>query len=564
MPAASSTTRSGAPSRPRHRAAQRGYVAAILLVFVTLGALAGLLSQLNAVSTARGVDAETGSGSLLGDVRDALRGWAANHPDRPGGLPCPDTNNDGFAETACDTEASRLGLVPWRTLALPTRPVADGEPLWYAIAPAYRVQATYTDPNFAINIASADPLNPDRRPIQVRRPGATGAVLAQDVAAVVIAPGIPILGQSRPTGSVDVTAPAKYLEGRNASTTDGDLFDIGDFADAFNDRVLMLRTNDLFEVVEPVIEQRLRSTAFWDEFRRHNHVPAQDAIYPCAPTPCTPHRFHPFAVPFTNPATTPFRELVWTEDRGLLPVGLLSTDLVWTSFSAAHMPGPVGTVSFTPLPNRDVIVRLSGASSPVNPAVYTVTLDLPNAGRGFLQSIELPTVPLGSVATITSGPTTSTNVSGVLRLAFTVSFTNGPPVDITVRAARLNPALSTEAPVAFGQPTAWFMRNQWYRFVYYSIAWTSIPGSTGLWSCPGAGCLAVTYANVPSRPAESKDMVLVYMGRALATQNRASTPAANQLGNYLDTPENTNLDVNFEQRVVRNAANDRVAYDPRP
>jgi len=557
---------------------ERGYVAAILLALMTLAVLAGLLSELNAASASRTVETETGSATLLGDVRDALTAWSANHLDRPGGLPCPDRNDDGLAEATCDTEASRLGLVPWQTLGLATRPVADGEPLWYAVAAGYRIQSAYADPDFAINIASANPLAADRRPIQTQRPGVGGATVAADVAAVIIAPGGPIGGQTRPAGGVDIATPARYLEGRNANTADGERFDFGDYEATFNDRVVMLRAGVLFDVVEPAIEQRLRAVAFWNEIRRHNHPAAQDTAFPCAPPPCQPLRYLPIAVPFSNPTTSAFRDLVSASSEGLMPVGLSSADLIWTNLSSSQVSGPIGpsTVTFTTLPNRDVAITLAGASSFTIPSVYDVTADLLYAGRGFLQALTLPVAPVGGTATIVSGPTVTMNAPwvnpGRLTLTFRVSFTLGPSTTITLPAAQLNPAFSTESRPAWGQPTAWFMRNQWYRFVYYVAAPSSLPGGNGTWvSGPNdappwtclASCLSLTHP-VSGLPNATRDIALLYMGRALQNQDRATPASANLLANYLDTAENRNLDALFEQRVVRNAANDRVTYDPRP
>ena len=55
-----------------------------------------------------------------------------NASSKLGELPCPDTDNDGFAEAACSTRT--LGRVPWRTLGIPEPRDTAGETLWYAVS----------------------------------------------------------------------------------------------------------------------------------------------------------------------------------------------------------------------------------------------------------------------------------------------------------------------------------------------------------------------------------------------------------------------------------------------
>lgn len=57
---------------------------------------------------------------------------------RPGDLPCPDLDNDGEAEGSCNTQNSRLGRLPWKTLGLNDLKDGDGESLWYAVSNRYK------------------------------------------------------------------------------------------------------------------------------------------------------------------------------------------------------------------------------------------------------------------------------------------------------------------------------------------------------------------------------------------------------------------------------------------
>ena len=57
---------------------------------------------------------------------------------RPGDLPCPDKNNDGEAETTCNTQVARLGRLPWKTLGVGDLRDGSGERLWYAVSNKYK------------------------------------------------------------------------------------------------------------------------------------------------------------------------------------------------------------------------------------------------------------------------------------------------------------------------------------------------------------------------------------------------------------------------------------------
>jgi hypothetical protein len=62
----------------------------------------------------------------------------------PGYLPCPDLDDDGWAEATCGSlsgdsgQAQRLGRLPWKTLGLPDLRDGDGERLWYAVSSKYK------------------------------------------------------------------------------------------------------------------------------------------------------------------------------------------------------------------------------------------------------------------------------------------------------------------------------------------------------------------------------------------------------------------------------------------
>lgn len=183
--------------------------------------------------------------------------------DRPGDLPCPDTNNDGKKETSCGNatgssgQTTRLGRLPWKSLGLPDLRDASGERLWYAVSN-----------NFKENTRRL-PLNSDT----------TGSIQFVDnsgssipnVIAVVIAPGPPIqrlnaaalqdrtaTGENNPTNYLDET----YVEDNSDFIDYGtNGFVNGIVRDAqgrvlVNDMMVVITYDDLM----PLLEKKVAAT----------------------------------------------------------------------------------------------------------------------------------------------------------------------------------------------------------------------------------------------------------------------------------------------------------------
>jgi hypothetical protein len=175
----------------------------------------------------------------LSDVRSALIGRAAMANDRPGSLPCPDTNNDGIAEPpAGGVCGSYIGRLPWQDLGLPDLRDSSGERLWYALSPSLR------------DDGSAQPINSDT----VAQLSVTGAMPQTNVAAVIIAPGQALAGQVRDVAGLN--NPLNYLEGENAN---GDtIYHTASATSAFNDRVDAITRDQLFAAVEGRVAREIR------------------------------------------------------------------------------------------------------------------------------------------------------------------------------------------------------------------------------------------------------------------------------------------------------------------
>src|SRR5258706_3595628 len=113
-------------------------VIATLLVLACIGAIFG-----GGLAGAGGGSARArASQRALTEAREALIASAADHSINavvgPGYLPCPDTDDDGWAEATCGSQngdsgqADRLGRLPWKTLGLADLRDGYGEPPSYA------------------------------------------------------------------------------------------------------------------------------------------------------------------------------------------------------------------------------------------------------------------------------------------------------------------------------------------------------------------------------------------------------------------------------------------------
>src|SRR5258706_14542187 len=75
---------------------QRGVALIIVVVLLLIGIGAALFAFIRPASQA--IERDKVTAAALAQASTALIGRAAADANRPGSLPCPDTNNDGIAE----------------------------------------------------------------------------------------------------------------------------------------------------------------------------------------------------------------------------------------------------------------------------------------------------------------------------------------------------------------------------------------------------------------------------------------------------------------------------------
>ena len=217
--------------------------------------MAALVSRLNSSGIAN--ERALADQVVLGQTRNAILAWSLQRGrvtgmERPGELPCPDTNNDGIEEGSCT--AGRLGRVPWRTLGIAEPRDSSGEILWFAPAGAMRKRNSNSSP---VNSSS-------RGNLVVYGAGAT-SVLRDDVVFVLFAPGAPVPGQNRTNTTATCAATGTSIPQANCAsnyleTADGidnaannGPFIAGVRSNSFNDRIHFTTTDDFI----PQIERRV-------------------------------------------------------------------------------------------------------------------------------------------------------------------------------------------------------------------------------------------------------------------------------------------------------------------
>jgi hypothetical protein len=246
-------------NKPIVRKQQSGAVLILVAFLMALAFSLFVLKSLNSQDLT--VLKQQKNAQALGEAKKALIAWAVAHPNHPGQMPFPDRNSDanydGLAD--CSSPLSTfsygflIGQLPVsgqlnpceqpQDLALASGLLdAEGNPLWYAVsrnlihkyeitAPCnvgfYTCQANQTgDP--IINPAMMNaPLYPWMRVLD-----RNGNVISSRVAAVIIAPGLPLSNQNR---SVATPNANQFLD---SVSIGGTVFSNADYAAADEDFVM--------------------------------------------------------------------------------------------------------------------------------------------------------------------------------------------------------------------------------------------------------------------------------------------------------------------------------------
>jgi hypothetical protein len=577
---------------------QRGVALLVLLAVLVMGAAWWLVSAMatraNRVALERSQNAP-----VLRLAKQAVIGYAAQQAGtndlNPGSLPCPEaaanigTVNEGIAAGNCTLPA--VGRLPWRTLGIDKLHDAAGEPLWYIVSPGWAKPNNAT-PTLGINANSAGNLTVDGQ--------------ANAAAAMIVAPGPQISLAPNPNqvaaGCVARTQvrtpaapnPLDYVECQNlaagilrTSVVDNSTNPV------FNDQMVAISAAEVLAAVDPVVAARIQRDV----------VPQLQSIYAdptWGPGISAANPLFPFAVqygdPVGDPVTSSFKGTAG-KTEGLLPVtSSVCNPMTNGPCDGSFVQWDTASISVTKRSGTANITGSNCAASTGNQVSCTisyegfcggglgcllgctcsVTLDAsvlasarnvglsmrrftaaPITGFGSLISTDTPLAANGAANVDIRGnfPSNTCNALLILGLVIPCLANGTATVTIPIGVFPDHPFLNAQGPtpLSLGTPPDawfWFLANKWHHVTYYAVAPLHAPGAAG--NCAGANCLSVTVqagTNLSDRRA-----ILLLGGNSL----NGTIGSNRTLADFLDTAENRNLDLRFEQNKPNRFFNDRV------
>ncbi len=322
----------------------------VLMLIIITGASFMLITRLN-VNLVQGENIQDSYRSLE-QAKKALIAYALTTPERsgaiprpgPGYLPCPDTDNDGDADTPCGANA--IGRLPYETLEEEMLMDDSGEVLWYALSD-----------NFRFNPALFAPLNSD-----TVNTAPLVTLDGQNVVAIIFAPGPAFANQQRNLGP---NLAVNYLENDNSNgDTSFISYLINDNGLTFNDRAIAITTQELMAAVEKRVLNEVNFT--FNNYRNSFGAGNQTL---------------PWLSPFTNPALPPVPPGFVGQPgtpAGHLPVHIVGGNYPNTSPMSATWSTLTGGayVSSGIVPPTENCMRNSNCNDPdigpiINPLVFT-------------------------------------------------------------------------------------------------------------------------------------------------------------------------------------------------
>lgn len=302
---------------PHSRRAQRG--AALLLAMFIIGLAVTALVVRSYDAAEMKARQEEKTMKALAEAKEALIAWSVAHPEFPGAMPYPDRGSGGSydGESDCFNAANEfkryflIGMLPIldsrdtnclnslrKGISINSLPSSlnmrgkYGDRLWYAVSrnlvhnyefskDAAKNEKENIPPIINLGLAMANEIfaneslyNPPylrRKSKQDDAIGSTpyrwlkvvdsrGVVISDRVAAVIIAPGLPLAGQDR---SADAPLPAAYLDALGGFSNadyqvDDETFVQASESSNFNDRLVYITIDELLSALEKRVAGEVR------------------------------------------------------------------------------------------------------------------------------------------------------------------------------------------------------------------------------------------------------------------------------------------------------------------
>ena len=551
---------------------QRGAALILMLAILIMGAGWFVARQVDSIQRDYVAADRQRTMQVLNRAKQALIGYVAaqaikSGENNPGALPCPEaaayfnaTNgNDGKVASSCTLPA--VGRFPWRTIGTEKFIDTAGEPLWYVVSPGWAL--TSTGSNTDINSNSVGQLSVD----------SISGTDSDTVVALIIAPGLPMnvpasanctaYTQARPTsGTPDIR---NYFECQNAVTSTTTYVTTGP-SQSFNDTLVRVTKGDVMPGIEAAIADRINREI----------APVLKTLYTGTKwNAAAGQTAFPFAATFANPTTSNFQGTAATT-QGLLPFSYSPTcspagdarctSSTYHTWGTSTVTKTAGSGSLWGGPSCSVSGAYETCTGYYQSNSLTARFDAPlgnmgNALRDF--NVANHTVQVWTILWNGSAwdswveVTGSTSLSRQFNSDGSLSFrVNSIPLRWSGGTAYGYYYIYAQRPVptdhtllsSTNSTTGWFVRNEWYRLVYYTVASGYAPG--GSLSCTtGSNCLSVTNLT----PTGAQRAMLILAGRSVNGTTRPSSTLANYL-------EGGNATSNYVKQSVSMASkfNDRI------
>lgn len=567
---------------------QKGAVFLIMIVILSLGVITALVATLSKVSlqTAR----NNKSSDLLAQAKDVVIGYALNGSggsQRPGDLMRPDvahesttTDYDGTSDgclnvtkpnglplTTTIANLRCLGRLPWKDYGLALKSTSQSDPTGFM--PWYAVSSNLMDPDTVAVKLNSELLNdPPPHPWLTVR-DMNGNVLSNRVVFVLIIPGVPLPGQSRPASplggadqyldsiTVAVGCSAPCVPGTYNNADMDDSFIMGDerrwiddpanpgkqLEDSsynFNDKLLFVTIDELMPLIEKRIAREVKNCL-------DDYAASSSSKYPWA-APISP-------LDYTSTPNTRFGRI---PD---VPIALIpSPD---QQLDANNATGAIKTM-------LDAMAALQTAATNCESSYSSTKWNaLRSAGAALEAAADAvanaqPTVPAIDSNTVTDFAITAgekaqdTFASPVNDRCNRIANYGSTSVQSNLANANSglvgimtpSPPTQEDSTMASTWPAGCFVSgnmanywDQWKQLVLYQVSDNYRPQSSGAaaTACGVTGtCLSINGSGNPNAGSGSYRAAVIMAGKKLTNITPAQTRAAQSASEYLELNNKTN------------------------
>ncbi len=599
------------------RFSQQGAVLILMAFILGLGTVVYLLKAFDAASLQAKQDAKTYQ--TLKEAKAALIAWAVNHPNTPGLMPYPDRNGDGNYDNTSDCYASNVSFNTQFTLGrLPlfqndpnciTHDTIDlsgvhdvsaasglgedfrdgaGERLWYEVSSnlLHDYKSTGPHSNGTSPVINPDIVNNPSYPWFVVR-DRNGVVISNRVAAVIISAGAPVGAQDRSSGIADANqyldkivmadgTPYKNYGYQVLGVTPVQEFIIGD------DLRLVAKSDPTYknQSIEPYYYNDKLVYITIDELMAalSRRVAAEAKVqlvnYKSATATSSPPGYYPYASAMVS--VEYYQKS--NQYTGFLPIQQpVQTSPKSCSVTYANVNSSSAVCDFSSITNVE-FTRTSGTFTSVTGTGCSRINSNKTCSCAITSGSSRCNGSSGRRFTCTtSGCSTAGTLPGSYVFKGVFSFTTSPK---NVKANSFSGACSgcgdntntatcaytattpsgsfsysvTTTPAAFNSATtssvlpAWFIANSWQDYLFYAVS---------------SNCTYGQLCNAPDINVGSKSSIQAMIAATgapivsvpFAVKGSAQSHSGCDVKEYLDSTENTNLDVKFEANNKLKASN---------